>query len=331
MARQSFKPSSRDRRHMVDVADDGQTPNGVSVDLDDKDPDKYEIIETDDTPEYDRGKPTDLDYSLADQEDDLRDVGEKTRKRIDRLKFETHTERRGREAAERERDAALEMIKQQNGDLQKLRQRDGAAAVALAESMTSSNKSSMESAQRKLAAAHDEGNGTDIAAATAEISALAAQAQSIRERTPRPRPQGEAATAPMPAAPASNLAPRVQDWIKSNTWFQQPGNENKTAKAMSIHYELVADGVSPHEERYTQELDKRLKKAYPDGNTGGSQSAPRRSDAVESGSREDSATSSPRKVRLTNSQVAIAKRLGVSLQEYAKQVALRNARNGDGA
>jgi phage I-like protein len=100
---------------------------------------------------------------------------------------------------------------------------------------------------------------------------------------------------------------------------------------MSIHYELVADGVSPHEERYTQELDKRLKKAYPDGNTGGSQSAPRRSDAVESGSREDSATSSPRKVRLTNSQVAIAKRLGVSLQEYAKQVALRNARNGDGA
>jgi hypothetical protein len=172
MARQSFKPSSRDRRHMVDVADDGQTPNGVSVDLDDKDPDKYEIIETDDTPEYDRGKPTDLDYSLADQEDDLRDVGEKTRKRIDRLKFETHTERRGREAAERERDAALEMIKQQNGDLQKLRQRDGAAAVALAESMTSSNKSSMESAQRKLAAAHDEGNGTDIAAATAEISRL---------------------------------------------------------------------------------------------------------------------------------------------------------------
>lgn len=326
--------------------DTGDTPDVVAVDLDNKDPDAFDIIVEDDTPEADLGKPRHLDHSIADQEDDLRGVADKTRKRIERLKFETNTERRMREAAESQRDAAVELARTARQEVEELRKRTANGSTALAASMMERNKEASANAQRRLADAHTDGDSSKIAEATAELARLSAEKLAIEARAPRrpepgaPPQQGQ--PDPQQQQPARpTLPPNVTSWLSQNrTWFQQPGGEAKTNKAMSIHYDLVGSGVRPDSPEYTRQLDKRLKAVYPDHQSfGGDEDAddgrgarrePRRTNVVAEGSRESDTRRPARTVTLTSTEVALAKRLGVPLQKYAAEKQKRE-QNGKGA
>lgn len=342
--RQSFKPSSGDRARMQQLPDSADDlPESVSVNLDSKDPEAFDIVEVDDTVDpADRGRPSNLDESLADQEMDLRGLSTRTQKRIDRLKFETHTERRAREQAERERDAAVIAARAKDDELVDLRRRVQTGTTALATSMKAERETKLADAQRRLTQAHEAGDSAAIAQATADMAIASAEITNIIARTPRAEdaPVERPAT---PQQPQNRLAPNVENWIGRNRgWFQQPGGEAKTAKAMSIHYDLLARGVQPSDPAYTRELDKGLKAVYPEhepydfspsnGDDRGGQPTPRRTNAVAEGSRETPrANSNPRTVELTRSELSIAKRLGVTPQAYAVQKLKRMQANGDGA
>lgn len=327
--------------------DTGDTPDVVAVDLDNKDPDAFDIIVEDDTPEADRGKPRHLDHSIAEQEDDLRGVADKTRKRIERLKFETNTERRMREAAESQRDAAVELARTARQEVEELRKRTANGSTALAASMMERNKEAAANAQRRLADAHTDGDSGKIAEATAELARLSAEKLAIEARTPRrpepgaPPQQGQPDPQQQQQPTRPTLPPNVTSWLSQNrTWFQQPGGEAKTNKAMSIHYDLVSSGVRPDSPEYTRQLDKRLKAVYPDHQSfGGDEDAddgrearrePRRTNVVAEGSRESDTRRPARTVTLTSTEVALAKRLGVPLQKYAAEKQKRE-QNGKGA
>lgn len=343
MARQSFTP---DRNSMTEI-DTDDTPNGVTVDLDSKDPDAFEIVIEDDTPEADRGKPRHLDYSIAEQEEDLRGVADKTRKRIERLKFETNTERRAREAAEAQRDAAVEVARIARQEVEDLRRRTETGTSALAASMLARNKEAMDNAQRRMSDAHTDGDSAKFAEATTEIARLSAERLAIESRAPKEPKPGAAQPEPQrqqEAQPARTpMPPNVTAWLSQNrSWFQQPGNEAKTSQAMSIHYDLVARGVRTDSPEYTRQLDKRLKAVYPEHQSFGADEGvddgrearrePRRTTVVAEGSREDNTRQPSRKVSLTSSQVAIAKKLGVPLQKYAAELQRREQMGkGDGA
>ena len=139
--------------------------------------------------------------------------------------------------------------------------------------------------------------------------------------------------AAMPAAPAApvqpvpqqrvapSIAPRALDWVKRNDWFDPTGKDERSREALHINQELTNKGVDPNSEAYTRELDKRLKAVYPDHQPFDEErSMPRRSNTVVDGGRPNvgSNPNPARTVELTRSELALAKRLGVTPQDYAR-------------
>lgn len=332
MARESFKPTPGARNYMQNLpasADD--LPEETLIDLDAKD---GKFIVVDDTPEADRGKPAAGDRSLSDQEDDLRGLSKNVQKRIDRIRFETHTERRAREAAERERDAAIEFARTQQAEVERLRKSQETGATALASSMKSEREARLADAQRRLEQAHADGDNSAIAKATSDIAGAQAELVQIAARTPAPRTE-QAPVAPVQPQrqQAPVIEPNVAAWISHNDrWFNK--DRNKTEFAMSLHKAITARGIPTNSDEYTAELDKGLKAVYPDhvpygtssdGRTGGEDEGgftPRRTNGVTEGSREGAEgqpSPSDRTVKLTRSEVSLAQKMRIPLERYAAE------------
>ncbi len=145
------------------------------------------------------------------------------------------------------------------------------------------------------------------------------QAKLAQERQQQQTEQQVAAPQQQQAAPQQQIKrpdPKAQDWAARNEWFGQ--DEAKTFAAFGIHKKLVEDeGFDPTSDEYYTELDRRISDTF----GGEAKSASKRPAQTVAGvSRTNSGRSSGKKVRLTPSQVAIAKKLGVPLEEYAKHV-----------
>ena len=127
-----------------------------------------------------------------------------------------------------------------------------------------------------------------------------------------------------PAAPKAAPDPRAEDWAARNPWFGQ--NRTLTYGAWGIHQTLIEEeGIDPNSDEYYTELDRRLREEFPKHFAGEQSSTPttrqqRSAPAVAPATRSSGVNSVRRTVRLSPSQVAIAKKLGVPLEEYAKYV-----------
>jgi hypothetical protein len=146
------------------------------------------------------------------------------------------------------------------------------------------------------------------------------QEQEHRQQQERPAQQQPAQQVQQPARPS----PKAEDWAARNTWYGQ--NRTLTYGAWGIHQTLVEEeGVEPDSEEYYTELDRRLRDEFPK-HFAGEQSSnqttrqQRSAPAVAPATRSSGINSARRTVRLSPSQVAIAKKLGVPLEEYAKYV-----------
>jgi hypothetical protein len=166
-------------------------------------------------------------------------------------------------------------------------------------------------AQQRLASLTYEQNQIDQA--NQQRAAWAAQQQAAAQ---------QAAAQPAQQQPRQ-IDPRVEDWAEKNKWY---GRDNvMTHAAWGIHRQLIqVEGFDPNSDEYYDELDKRIRDAFPqkfgDGGSG-TQSRSRNVQTVAPASRSSGINNAARRtVRLTPSQVAIAKKLGVPLEEYAKYV-----------
>ena len=127
----------------------------------------------------------------------------------------------------------------------------------------------------------------------------------------------------MPQSQQSRVAdPRAEKWANDNPWFRE--NQEMRDIAMAIHQSLMRNNVTPQAENYYEEIDSRMRSFYPnycnDGGIEEVENPKPRSNVVAPAAR----STSPKKVRLSQSAQAIAKRLGVPLDEYAKQMAALN-------
>ena len=108
---------------------------------------------------------------------------------------------------------------------------------------------------------------------------------------------------------------KTRDWHEQNSWF---GTDRKmTAYALSVHEDLVESGITPSSDRYYQTIDADIRKRFPEAFEGDEANTSQRRSNVSPATR----STAPRKVVLTQSQVNIAKRLGVPLELYARKVA----------
>ena len=260
---------------------------------------------------------------------ELDEYGDKVKKRIDKLTA------RLRETQRREQ-AALDYAKQVQAHAQQLEdryQKTDEARLYEAKSRVETQAVALKQIIRKAREEGDVDTETEaqqrLTALTMEqsqISAAEAQRQAYYQQLAAQ--QAAAAQQPVqqpvqPVQPARQVDPRAEEWAERNNWY---GKDNvMTHAAWGIHRQLIqVEGVDPNSDEYYDELDKRIRQAFPQkfGNGGGTLNGGGRTvQTVAPASRASGINSTARRtVRLTPSQVAIAKKLGVPLEEYAKYV-----------
>ena len=225
--------------------------------------------------------------------------------------------------AERQRDAATEYaraIEQKRKDVEKRFEKTDADYIKRFES---SIKDGMDSAQKDLARAIELGDANAQVEANKKIAKLAfdnaklEQSKEIRaEKTP-----AKPADVKEPRQPANQMPtqdPKAEGWASKNTWFGQ--DRAMTFTAFEIHKDLVdKEGFDPQTDEYYAEIDKRIRVDFP--HKFGKTDTKRSTEPVQTVASASRSVKPGRKtVKLTSSQVAIANKLGVPLEEYAKQL-----------
>jgi hypothetical protein len=254
------------------------------------------------------------------QDESLEDYSKGVQSRIAKLT------RKMREAERREQ-AAIDYARGVEEKRQALEKRFQKTDADYVKKFETSIQTGLEAAQKELAAAIESGDATAQVEANKRIATLAFenakldQAKQGREEIQAEKPvnlnQGGQVNQPAMDDPI-NPDPRAEDWASKNTWFGR--DRAMTYTAFEIHKDLTEkEGYDPNSDEYYAEVDKRIRIDFPHkfGNTDTKQStAPVQT--VASASR--SVKPGRKQVRLTSSQVAIAKKLGVPLEEYAKQL-----------
>jgi len=183
--------------------------------------------------------------------------------------------------------------------------------------------SQLDTAKRAYREAHDRGDVDAMFDAQQALSKISIEQERFRlakqRQEQQPVPQQEAQPVPQQQAqPATQPDPKAQKWAEKNEWFGE--DEIMTQAAFVIHNKLVTEeGFDPEGEEYYDELDSRLRSRFPN-EMGGKQTGGSTRVASADTSASRSNKQGRRTVKLTPSQVAMAKKLGVPLEEYAKYV-----------
>ena len=293
----------------------------IEVDLDDND--ELQIEVQDDTPEKDRGKPKAPDKTEDGADDeDLEGYSESVKKRISKLKFDQHSERRAKEEAVRLREEALSYAQKVRNENEELRKAYSEGETAFVFQTKARVESELATTRTAYKAAYESGDADAVLAAQEKLIQLQNQAERVASYKPRQAAQAEAP----PAQQAAPKIPKPDDRAEENTWFMK--DKTMTGYAMGLHEDLVAEGVDPTSDLYYSKINAAVRRTFPDkfddGNT--EEKAPRRQTGpvVAPAARS---TKAPRKVVLTSTEVALAKRLGVPIEKYAAQK-LKDMQNG---
>ena len=282
-----------------------------------------EVVETTEAPKQETVKEIKQEPEKK-QDETLEDYSKGVQSRISKLT------RKMREAERREQ-AALDYAKgveQSRLELEKRFQKTDSEYVKKFES---SINTGLEAAQKELAAAIESGSAEAQVEANKRIATLAfenaklSQAKEGREEKQAEKPVQLSDGGRLPEETPRQLPtpdPKAEDWAARNTWFGQ--NRAMTFTAFEIHKDLVNEGFDPQSDDYYSEVDKRIKVDFPTKFDNSEQKQTTKPvQTVASANR--SVKPGRKTARLTSSQVAIAKKLGVPLEEYAKQLNTKEA------
>jgi hypothetical protein len=249
-------------------------------------------------------------------EDQFAKAETSTQKRIDRLT------KKMREAERREQEA-IKYAQAVQSEAQTLKQRMSSLDTNYVNEYTSRVNTQIEQAESSLARAIEIGDSKATVEAQRTLTNLAIQqdranqAKAQQERVAQQKAEPQQQAAPQQQAPAAPKRPdpKAETWAMKNSWFGQ--DEAMTYAAFGIHKKLVEEeGFDPTTDDYYTELDRRISSKFVNA---GNNANKRPAQTVVGASRTPTGRSG-KKVRLTPSQVAIAKKLGVPLSEYAKYV-----------
>jgi len=262
--------------------------------------------------------------SVEPEGDELESYSKNVQKRINKLTERLRKEERDREEAVRLAQQLLQRTSEMEGRLQQL-------DSGYLQEYGARIKAQIEAAQRNYAEAHGDGD-TDKMIKAQEVLFRAISDQqrydlakarqgarpAAQTQQPQPQTQPQPQQQPQQQPPQTQVDPRARSWAEKNTWFGQ--DEVMTYSAFAVHRQLVDnEGFDPQSDEYYTEVDRRMRAEFPHKFVGASTAGKTRvAPAGSSASRAN--TSGRRTVKLTPSQVSIAKRLGVPLELYAKHV-----------
>ena len=289
-----------------------------------------EVKVVDDTPEADRNRVP-MPKEIVDEleKDDLEEYSDKVKTRLSQMKKVWHDERREKEAALREREEAFRFAQAKDNEIKELREKLGAGEKRYAEDMSKATAGEVVSAKDKLKKAYESGDAELIAEAQEALTDAKIKLKELEySNRPLQEPQKVVESNQQVQAAPQVIDPKAAKWREKNTWFG--ADPEMTASALGLHEKLVRSGVDPRSEDYYQRVDATMRKRFPEyfeeeepqtrqteTETKSSETkSPRKSANVAPVTR----STAPRQIRLTTTQVALAKKLGLTNEAYAKEL-----------
>ena len=285
---------------------------------------EIEIEVEDDTPPEDRGrKPSEPPEEVTNEE--LENYSEKVKSRIKHFSKGYHDERRAKEAALREREALEEYAKNLISENNKLKGSVNQSHNTLIQSAKKQVEGELAMAKAQYRQAYESGEPDAVLEAQTALNTAQICMERVNSLKPketnslqtRETPVQTQVNAPQPQVERDEQA---ETWRDDNPWFGS--DDEMTAFALGLHNKLTKDGVDPRSNEYYEKINSRMRQVFPDQFDDGIEDEPasaqrKSSNVVAPATR----STGPKKIRLTQSQIAIAKKLGVPLETYAKQAA----------
>jgi hypothetical protein len=282
--------------------------------------DEPEIEVVDDTPPEDRGRTPMAEPPKEFAEDELTKYDEGVQKRIKHFTKGYHEERRAKETAQREKDEALRFAQSVAEENKQLKGSVNQNQIALLEQAKKVVANELEVAKRQYKEAYEAGDSEALVNAQEALTSARIKADKVQNFRPTPLQVEETPVQmqPQPTKPAP-IDDKLLAWTEKNQWFGP--NKRMTSYALGLHEDLVEEGIPAGSEEYYRRIDADIRGRFSEqfGADESVDAKPQRtkSNIVAPATR----STAPRKIVLTQTQVNIAKRLGVPLELYARKVA----------
>jgi hypothetical protein len=290
--------------------DEKEKPEEIQVEVEGE----AEIEVVDDTPEKDRGRAPMKEAPAEVTDDELAQYSEGVKKRIQHFSKGYHDERRAKETALREREEAVRIAQTLVEENKKLQGSLGQGQQALLEQAKKVVANEVEQAKQKYKQAYESGDSDALVAAQEELTGAKIKFERVNNFKPAvAKPEVPVVqTAPRPE-PQVQVDTKARAWQDANPWFGS--DDEMTAVALTVHKKLVEGGVNTTSDEYYEKINSRVRQLFPDAFP--SEKPVKKSSVVAPATR----STAPKKIVLTQSQVSIAKRLGLTNEQYARAVA----------
>ena len=297
-----------------DEIDDDKFAKGGNVEID--------IEIEDDTPPEDRGRepmPKELVEEL--DKDELEEYSDKVKVRFKQLKKVWHDERREKEAAYREQQEAINYARRVVEENQQLKQRYAAGEVEYVATATNAAELRLDAAKKAYREAYDAGDGDKLVEAQQAMQEATYELREVKKFKAPALQREENAVQQQQVPQQQAIAPdnRAKAWQERNSWFGQ--DEEMTAAALGLHEKLKRNGVVVGSDDYYATLDKTMRRRFSENFESSEPETKVETPRTKSSTVVAPATrsTSPNKVKLKASQIQLAKKLGLTPEQYARE------------
>jgi hypothetical protein len=296
-----------------------------SFEIEEETVEKPEITVEDDTPEEDRGR-TPMPKELVEEleADELEEYSEKVKTRLKQMKKVWHDERREKEREAREKAEALTAAQRLLEENRKLKATMSEGEQSLIGSYTQNAEFEVAAAKREFKEAYESGDVDKLADAQEKLNAASYKLQQIKNYRPTLQQEETGVEIPQQQVQQPRLDTKTVAWQERNTWYGT--DAEMTASALGLHQKLVTERGPQYAgtDEYWSAIDKTMRRRFPEyfgdevdtGEAKPSVREPKAAPVVAPASR----TRSPKKIVLKQSQLAIAKRLGLTPEQYAREL-----------
>ena len=314
--------------------DEGVAPeskeNNVVVDNDDE----IEIELVDDTPARDKGRKP-LDKQVEDPTDDeIENYSDKVKNRIKELTHARHDERRVKEALLREKQEMERVIQHIADENKRLKQTVNYGQEAFISTSKREAEAQLEAARRQFKDAQDAFDTNAIMNAQEALTDAKMRIAQVNNFRPTPLQEEESEVQVQPErTPVVEPDQKSLRWQAKNQWYGQDGFEEYTSYALGLHHKLVNSGTDPRSDEYFARIDERMQKTFPElfGGNGDNQDQ----DEAPASNRRPASVVAPatrstgkKKVQLTQFQMNLVKKFGLTPQQLAAEVNKLEKQNG---
>ena len=295
----------------------------------------FEIEIEDDTPPEDRGReplPKELVKELED--DELEEYSEKVKVRLKQMKKVWHDERREKERAVREQQAALEVAQKLQNEIKTLRSKVTENEGHLVNTAKNAVELELRNAEKAYKEAYEAGDSDKLLEAQKQLTEASYRLERLKGYKPPVQSQETEVNLPESQPQAPRLDPKTDSWRRQNTWFGS--DDEMTAAALGLNNKLLRERGAAFEgsDEYWEIVDKTMRKRFPEYEWGDepaepeTKSTPARTERPATVVAPVSRSTTSKRVKLSQSQLSVIKKMGITPEQYVKEQMKLERANG---